>query len=461
MSLPQAQALIHRLSDDALLVIFEAYYGILQDHFTLSDTLCLSGHRAAYWLNLSKQSKLFINIYSSFHPIRDKTFEEMKAEEARIVQLAQILQPCIDRWNTLSIELDDQDVDLFFQHCSTNNHVPNLKMLDAFFIEGIDYTRPAPRLWNVPYDLPPNSTVGVSVCCSNRIPTFASTFGWAITSVSVTLKFITTTANSLLDVLQSCPNVKKVEFHTLTAIDDLEDHSLDIPFTESTEPIILRSLRQCRILLPSVGDGNRLIRRLILPQVEALHVANARFDVAYPVVLSSSQLHDPTLENIYGPTSQILFLPTLTSLYIRNSTHLLEVLRTPQLADLRLRGSATAPHSILSAEPLRCLAERSPPPPLRTLFLQHVEINDEGFIWCMERLTELESLKLIGSTLTNATFLALAKPLQPSSDGPSWILPRLTKIYIWRNKSIGPPAFIEFISSRSGICLPQPCYQHG
>ncbi|KDQ08537.1 hypothetical protein BOTBODRAFT_69713 [Botryobasidium botryosum FD-172 SS1] len=555
MSLPQP--LIHRLPDDALLEIFGAYYGILQPHFTLSDALRLSSacrlwratarrlqclwshleldimnpevdHRAAYWLGLTKQSNLFIKIGASFRGARNfplpgyRMEETDEALEARLVRLAQILQPCTPRWELFSIQLEEQDIDLFLRHCSTNDHVPNLKVFKAHFMRNEGHPLQPVRLWNIPYDRPPNSKADISVCCDYSIPVFTATFGWAITSVSVAIGYVRATADDLLGVLRLCPNMVEFEIFShseyidapaatspgpiqllhlrrisisglinvdyilaslcLPSLEFFEAHHMDWttpiigtivetlrncspslshvsatgyhhgPFSDDipfdTEPVTLSSLRHCCIRPPALDTGDRLIQQLILPHVEILDIANVRLDLAHPIISSSDRLHSLTLDDVCGPVPQLI-LPTLTSLNIGTSMHLLHTLRTPQLTNLTLRGEDyTADQT--SAQPLRYFLDRVTPP-LQVLQLQRVDMSDEQFLWCMGRLTELESLELTYTNITDAAFSTLAEPL-PAGDGMPlhWSLPRLTKIEVSSNYHLGPPGLIKFIASRNG-----------
>ncbi|KDQ08539.1 hypothetical protein BOTBODRAFT_645499 [Botryobasidium botryosum FD-172 SS1] len=513
--------LIHRLPDDALLEVFGAYYGTLRPRFTLSDALRLSDvchlwralarrlpcfwshlklnvtnrevdHRAAYWLGLSRKSTLFIAIHAMYPSPSYLTEETEEDFEARLVRLAQVLQPDMNRWEFFSIRLQTQNVDLFLQHCSTDNYMSHLKTFKADYIEGDDSTQIPVCLRNIPYDRPPNSEVNISAYCDRHIPTFASNFGRAMTSVSVDLGPPANTFTlpipllhlrhlfisgiyDLNHILASLylPSLESLKLHdmdctnlvvdsileifrrchsSLSHIDITNDEGgaedinggLDIP---NEGLIVLTSLKYCCIRL---SNSNHLLRWLVLSHIEALNIANVRFDIAYPLISSSTRLRTLTLDDIYGPTTPALFLPALTILNIGTSFHLLDLLLAPELTSIKLRGTKVSAGRHTSLEPL-CRYVECCTLPLRLLHLESVDMNDVQFLWCMERLTELESLTLAHTNVTDAAFFTLAKPLPASSGAPpSWVLPRLRKIDISGNDYLDPPGFIEFIASRNG-----------
>ncbi|KDQ08559.1 hypothetical protein BOTBODRAFT_179766 [Botryobasidium botryosum FD-172 SS1] len=200
--------------------------------------------------------------------------------------------------------------------------------------------------------------------------------------------------------------------------------------------IVLGSLVHCEV---HSHGGDRLLRRLILPNIKSLDIADIEFGTAYRLVTSSPQLQTLSFDYIRGgppsqtPTPTPHMLPELTSLKAVFSTHFLNHLLIPPLDRPRLLVGSSIPR-------------------LRTLHLEKVRFGDDALLRCMERWTELESLALRKTHTTDAVLVALSEPA-PDADGgvgSKWILPRLSNIEIEHCLNITSAGFISFAASRNG-----------
>ncbi|KDQ06951.1 hypothetical protein BOTBODRAFT_181095 [Botryobasidium botryosum FD-172 SS1] len=212
--------------------------------------------------------------------------------------------------------------------------------------------------------------------------------------------------------------------------------------------IVLNSVRRVTI------HGNLvlcdLLEAISFPRLEELTLHSTLPDIVYNYMSLSTELREVSLYGIYDGTPMFLandvpfLLPSLIRLHLENSNGVLDFISAPRLESLSLKGGARnlAP---LGASLRQFLGQSQPP--LRTLVFDGVDVGDEEMIWCLGQLPRLGELQVRKCTITDATLQALASP-SPAVAGASWLLPKLTRIVLIRNR-ITPQSVIALLTSRN------------
>jgi len=242
-------------------------------------------------------------------------------------------------------------------------------------------------------------------------------------------------------IFQTCPSLSTIKLTN----DCGPPKELNDPLMISNESLITLTSAS-ELFVGGAPIAFPLLRRLVLPQLEKLCLWEVPHEIALRLASSSTQLKSATLRDLEQspPPSTVYSLPALTSIFIYTSSNILDHMVLPQLCALTLYDDGYS-HLMRS---LRHMVEHSTPPIL-SLDLEGLNLDNEDLFWCFERLPTLESLRLSDCSISDAVLLALATP-SLERDHP-WLLPRLTKINLYDNDNLTPGGVIKFLASRSGL----------
>ncbi|KDQ19686.1 hypothetical protein BOTBODRAFT_170740 [Botryobasidium botryosum FD-172 SS1] len=474
---------IQRLTDDALLDIF-AELAVAHEEVDERSVFCIASvcrrwrelihgsslfwsyirlatdeHRnvdlrARYWLNRARERPLVIciELASSW------SYENTIDKRAQLVRLAQALRDSTDRWESLSICGHPFYIEIFLQHCSGATHMLTSLRIELGYALASTATSMshAPKFQNLRHLL------------AWRFLT--SDFGWIETSLPT---------DRNMDVLRSCPNLTKLRllychveevatFLALLQLSALKHFSVSqIRWTHTVSNALMRVFQTCPCLeyielnrsgfrcqrgdksptptiplitLPSVttfdvnGDPSfaPYQRRLLLPNIERLHLQSTTFDVAFHLMSNAGGLTSLFLDNITEQphTYAYQLFPKLISLNTAISSEFLDAIWAPKLSSLAI--ARRAGNTVLFRVSPRRLLEGSAPP-LAFLHLHYVEIADSDFVWCLERLPCLQGLTL---RYCSTSDVALHELATFSSDPTTPILPQLECLKLISNENV-------------------------
>ncbi|KDQ09544.1 hypothetical protein BOTBODRAFT_58605 [Botryobasidium botryosum FD-172 SS1] len=222
---------------------------------------------------------------------------------------------------------------------------------------------------------------------------------------------------------------------------------VDVPL--SSAPITLENVKTFE--LPASPHAYPLLGRLRLPQMQDFTIRFVPLNIAIQLMASSTQLRTVELEGFQWLSSSpppLLSIPTLSSLILAHSKlECLHFFHTPSLEHLTLEEMYEQSNQPIVLNPLCDFLERSDPP-LKTLRLKTVAVEDDDILRSFERLPLLEKLDISPSTDgMHAIFHALARPF--STPHIEWLLPSLNEINVRRASPVIQPAFHSFLDSRN------------
>ncbi|KDQ11234.1 hypothetical protein BOTBODRAFT_462915 [Botryobasidium botryosum FD-172 SS1] len=221
-----------------------------------------------------------------------------------------------------------------------------------------------------------------------------------------------------MHVFQTCPSLSSI---TLSGrVDSRSSSNYATSPASDILPLHLRLISELRICGDSVCFP---LYRLRFPGVESIHIELVHFNVVAHFLSSSHRVESIDLSDIWEiPRADTQYLlPALASLKIKMCLDFLDHIHAPQLSFVDLSGAGSKTPNLA---PLFSPVDRSAPP-LRTLHLHFIEIDNDNFIRCLERLPLLQFLKLANCDVSDNILHALGPPSSPQG---SLLLPQLTKI---------------------------------
>ncbi|KDQ11233.1 hypothetical protein BOTBODRAFT_57552 [Botryobasidium botryosum FD-172 SS1] len=395
------EALIHRLTDDALLHIFAKFCELAEwgryscgtevlnlarvcrrwkalihgcslfwsriDLYLFDD--CDPSPRVRFWLDRARASPLTIKISAEYGG-------EYVGYKLHMTRLARILRECMDRWASLTIQTRPDDANFFLRDCV--GVVPMLEELqldlDSYQDEHWDDRSISIDIPFCGEPQPKNATCVTSI----NIPRFTSSFGLVIASLTLRLTVAPLPFDKIVDALRSCPNLAKFHMESRTC----ELRPWPLPSTDTISlPRLVHLYLDCSKQLEGL-----MLALMRFPALESIHLSSHSdyspdiTDTLVQVFRTCSSLSSIALDGgaYYidsigiSPTSATaphITLPLVSKFYVRSNAinFPLHHLRLSNVEDLHIESVHfdVAAHFLLNSHRLKSLKlfeiEETPP----------------------------------------------------------------------------------------------------